>query len=97
MPFQSDVTVNYTKFDPSSISPATSKLNVKLQNIMAGIPKWYEVCTLLIYLLHLIPCISPLDAGLRTTGTRRNKRPPMDLKHGINVDLYRSAPPNIGH
>ncbi|PVH75075.1 alpha/beta-hydrolase [Cadophora sp. DSE1049] len=43
MPLQSDVIVNYKKFDPSSISPETSTFNIKLQNIMAGIPKWYEI------------------------------------------------------
>jgi hypothetical protein len=43
MPLQSDIVVNYQKFDPSSISPATSAFNAILQSIMANIPKWNKV------------------------------------------------------
>jgi hypothetical protein len=43
MVLQSDITVNYKSFDPGAISPATVAFNTRLQDIMAKIPKWYEV------------------------------------------------------
>ena len=43
MVLQSDVTLNYEKFSPGAISKETSAFNAKLQDIMADIPKWYEV------------------------------------------------------
>lgn len=43
MALQSDITVNYKRFDRSSISSATAAFNAKLQEIMTDIPKWYEV------------------------------------------------------
>ena len=44
MSLQSDLTVDYrSKFDPARVSQKTKDFNVKLIDIMAGIPPWYEV------------------------------------------------------
>lgn len=43
MPIQSDLTLNISKFQPSSVSEDTKKLNTLLEDITAKTPRWYKV------------------------------------------------------
>lgn len=43
MPLKSDLTLNYAKFDPSAVDQKTKDFNQNLIDVMAGIPRWYEV------------------------------------------------------
>jgi len=43
MPVQSDLTLNTSKFAPSSIPPEIAKLNEHIIKVMEENPKWYEV------------------------------------------------------
>lgn len=41
---ESHVTIDATKFDPKAIPKETNAFNQSLMDIMAGAPRWYEVC-----------------------------------------------------
>jgi hypothetical protein len=43
MPLQSDITINFTKFDPKSVSEKTKKLNEHLIKIGKTVPNWWDV------------------------------------------------------
>lgn len=43
MGLQSDISITASKFNASSISPKTQRMNEYLMEIMAKGPKWYEV------------------------------------------------------
>jgi hypothetical protein len=45
MALQSDITLNWKKFEASAVSLETAAFNSGLQKIMEGIPQWYEVGT----------------------------------------------------
>ncbi len=44
MPIKSDITINAAAFDPAATPKATAEMNENLQKMMAGQPRWYEVC-----------------------------------------------------
>ena len=43
MGLESDISVNFSKFDPKPVNDGPHTFNKKLMNIMASGPKWYEV------------------------------------------------------
>ncbi len=43
MALQSDLSIDYSKFDPKSISDGTKKFNEQLMDMMRGGPRWWEV------------------------------------------------------
>ncbi len=44
MPLISDLTLNASKFDPASNPEQSKQLNDHLVKLLAGGPKWFEVC-----------------------------------------------------
>lgn len=43
MPLESDLKLDYTKFDPKSITPRTQQVNDAAIRMMKGGPRWYQV------------------------------------------------------
>ena len=53
MALKSDVTVDASKFNRSTIDKQTLEFNDKLIKIWADGPRWYEVCILWCFLVYL--------------------------------------------
>jgi hypothetical protein len=43
MPLKSDITLDYSKFDPASVSELTKKFNENSLAVLAKTPLWWEV------------------------------------------------------